>query len=491
MAGPGKGRATQRYDPNQHGAPTGPSQEDGSRRAARQTEVAIDGEAEAHAPQSRAPRVTVRATQRYEPKDHPKPAPPPAPPRAAAEQSSLDALRSPPRAPTLARPKRMQPAAPPQVKKAPPPKPSPPPPEPEPVDEAPTRRSDDDARLPAVGDTIEERYRVVRPIGVGGMGHVFLVDHVRLQKQLALKVLSPEVLELEGGEAQKARFLREARAASRLQHPGIVEVIDFGSTKAGLPFIVMEYLSGEDLADRLDRTGPMTWPQAKGFIVQVLEALAVAHAHGVVHRDIKPENCFLSRSAAGTETVKLVDFGIAKVLTEVAGAGPLTQRGELLGTPQYMSPEQALGRAVDSRSDVYAVGVLLYELLSGAPPFDHGTPMEVLTNQITTPPPPLAERVPGLVLPPGAVELIDRALAKEPDDRYESAAAMIEALHRVDAPPAPGPVSEEVAPISSSSGPAVAVPTPAPTQRTVWVVVAAIGIAAVLGVAAWALLGAS
>jgi len=316
------------------------------------------------------------------------------------------------------------------------------------------------------------------------MGHVFLVEQVRLQKQLALKILSPEVLALTGGESQKARFLREARASSRLQHPGIVEVIDFGSTEGGLPFIVMEYLSGEDLAERLDRAGPMQWSDAKNLIVQVLEALEVAHEHGVVHRDIKPENCFLSRSGS-TETVKLVDFGIAKLLTEVGGAGPLTQRGELLGTPQYMSPEQALGRPVDNRSDVYAVGVLLYELLSGMPPFDDGTPMEVLTNQITTPPPPLAERA--LALPQGAAEVVATALAKEPGDRYPSVRAMIDAIERVGTTKAPPPPEDETGP--SSSFQAMPPTAPQKSSSAVWVLVAVLGLAAIAGVAVWALSG--
>ncbi|MEM6990493.1 MAG: serine/threonine-protein kinase [Myxococcota bacterium] len=346
-----------------------------------------------------------------------------------------------------------------------------------------------------MGDTIEDRYRVVRPIGVGGMGHVFLVDHIRLQKQLALKILSPEVLALDGGEAQKARFLLEARAASRLQHPGIVEVIDFGSTTSGLPFIVMEYLSGEDLAERLDRDGAMEWAPACALIVQVLEALEAAHAHGVVHRDIKPENCFLSRAVSGSETVKLVDFGIAKVLTEVSGAGPLTQRGELLGTPQYMSPEQALGRAIDERSDVYAVGILLYEVLSGTPPFDEGTPMEVLTHQITKPPPPLRERAPGRAIPEQALGVIAKALAKEPADRYESARAMIEALHDAAASAsvsAAHSLADSVAePLQSASVPTPILEAPPEPGRShlPWVAAIALGVAAATGLAAWVLIG--
>ena len=294
------------------------------------------------------------------------------------------------------------------------------------------------ASLPTVDDVIEDRYRIVRPIGVGGMGHVFLAHHVRLDKPVAIKVLSPEVLVHGDGMAQKRRFLIEGRAASRLEHPGIVDVTDFGTTESGLPFMAMEYLEGEDLSDRICRGDILSWEESLGLILEVLEALAAAHDQGVVHRDVKPENCFVAVSpTTGEAKLKLLDFGIAKVITDVDDTIPVTQRGELLGTPQYMSPEQALGEPVDVRSDIYAVGVLLYELTTGEPPFNQGTPMEVVAHQIKTPPPPLFERVyPDIGVPAGADAVLAKALAKDPADRYPDANAMADALRSLDSAPA-------------------------------------------------------
>lgn len=437
---------------------------------------------------------------------------PPRPPRGATEFVDTQAERAPRGATELYAPEddpEVADAIEPEPEPDPEPKPKPkwakpePPPPASPVLPAARSRAarrqqrlrvseDPPAALPCVGDMIEGRYRIVRPIGVGGMGHVFLVDHVRLQKQLALKVLSPQVL-VENGEGQKARFLNEARAASRLQHPAIVEVTDFGETKSGLPFIVMEYLQGEELADRLFRGETMTWPEVRDVIVQVLDALAVAHAHGVVHRDIKPENCFISVAPdTGARTLKLLDFGIAKVLTETDGAVVVTQRGELLGTPQYMSPEQAIGKPVDNRSDIYAVGILLYELLAGTPPFDEGTPMEVLTKQITAPPPPLLERLaPEAGVPAAVHQIVSRALAKDPQDRFATVEAMAQALHDAEQEPPPPPSAESS---STAATPDAAqwasgthsdlLPSPAASRTGLWITLA-VTLAAVLAAAAW------
>jgi tRNA A-37 threonylcarbamoyl transferase component Bud32 len=267
------------------------------------------------------------------------------------------------------------------------------------------------APLSAVGS-----YRVIEALGEGGEGTVFLVEHVALGRRLALKALHPE--HASNPEAVE-RFLREARAISSIGHEHIVAVTDFGKTSEGQSYFVMELLEGESLAARLQRQGPFTLADTVRILAQVADALGAAHAAGIVHRDLKPENIFLIEKAGSRDFVKLLDFGVAKLTRADGPPERKTRSGLLLGTPYYMSPEQCLGkRGVDHRTDVYALGVICYELLVGAVPFDAENWGELLLMHTTMPFPSLRERCPGL--DPGVERVIGRAVAKDPEERWSS-----------------------------------------------------------------------
>ncbi|MBI2893161.1 MAG: serine/threonine protein kinase [Deltaproteobacteria bacterium] len=268
------------------------------------------------------------------------------------------------------------------------------------------------------GDVVEGKYELVRRVGHGGMGTVWEARSVALGRAVALKFLHPEM-------AQKTnlvqRFLREARAAANVTHPAVVYVFDIGWVDGGkIPYFAMEYLEGKSLAGVLRASGPFEVGRAVWVVCRVLEALEAAHAKGVVHRDLKPENVFLVSQGAD-DIVKVLDFGISKVLGDTDAA--LTGTGVILGTPSYMSPEQVrCSRDVDARCDLYAVGAILYELLSGGPAFAGGSFTEVVYKILNDPPRPLVTTRPGL--DESLVRVIDRALKKDPDDRWPSAAEM-------------------------------------------------------------------
>lgn len=276
-----------------------------------------------------------------------------------------------------------------------------------------------------VGTVLRDTYELTSLLGKGGMGSVFLARHLRLPgKQVAVKVLlhSDDL-----SEEQYARFRREAEIASQLGHPNIVEVVDFHSLEDGTPYLVMEYLRGESLAHRL-RKGRMSMREAFSVARQMGSALQAAHRAGVVHRDLKPANVFLVPTETEgmiVERVKLLDFGISKLM----GSQTLqTQEDVLMGTPRYMAPEQAMGRnrEVDSRSDIFAFGCIVYEMLCGDSPFAGGTIAEVVYRVVHEHPESLAARMPDL--PGRAVSAVDRALAKQPKDRYQDVATFIAEL---------------------------------------------------------------
>ena len=271
---------------------------------------------------------------------------------------------------------------------------------------------------PWIGARIEGRYLIERIIGSGGMGVVYEAIHESLKKRMAIKVLRPELAK---NESVVKRFMREAQTASSIGHVNIANVTDFGYLPDGAPYFVMEYLEGESLADRIDR-GPLSIDEALVFTDQIAAALTAAHAHEIVHRDLKPDNVFLAGRPGETPVVKLLDFGIAKAGGELAR---ITQTGTLFGTPHYMSPEQAAGQNVDKRTDVYALGVIVYEMLTGALPFDADTFLGVLAKHMFEPPRPLAmsdERL-------GPLEpALSNALAKRPDERTPDAQTLAQAL---------------------------------------------------------------
>ena len=282
----------------------------------------------------------------------------------------------------------------------------------------------DPTRDPLVGKCLEDRYEVERLIGEGGMGSVYQVRHTTLDRRFALKALKHE---LANEDALAERFLREARATAAIKHPGVVQITDFGKLKTGEPFFVMELLEGETLATRIRARGPMSPRNVVGIAKQICDALEATHAAGVIHRDLKPENVFL---VGKTEDIRIVDFGAAKVM----GSSKMTRPGVVFGTPYYMSPEQASGVEVDARADVYSLGVLMYEMITGSVPFEADTYMGVLTKHMfAEPTKPSAVVASGVML--GDLEaVIMRCLLKDPPSRYPSmrdlSAALETALER-------------------------------------------------------------
>ena len=269
--------------------------------------------------------------------------------------------------------------------------------------------------LPQPGDIIAERYRVVAQIGEGAMGTVYRAEHVQISKVLAIKLLHHEV---EQNPENVARFHREAEAASRLNHPNTVHVFDFGRTKSGSLYLVMEHVDGDDLGKVLEREGALPFGRVAYLCAQVAGSVADAHAAGIIHRDLKPENIVIAPGRDG-ERPKVLDFGLAK-LFEGALDAQVTSSGTIVGTPYYMSPEQIQGQELDGRSDVYAMGAIMYECVVGEPPFDAPNPVGVLSRHLSEEPTPPSQRSP-LSVPAEADEIIMRCLAKDPEARYQSA----------------------------------------------------------------------
>jgi len=278
-----------------------------------------------------------------------------------------------------------------------------------------------------IGETIGS-YTILRRLGEGGMGEVYLAEHKHIARRAAIKLLLPE---LTTKSEAVSRFFTEARATSLIRHPGIVEILDCAVHTNGRAYIIMEFLDGESLAHALERVGSFSSQAAAGLRVcaEVASALAAAHAKGIVHRDLKPDNVFLAVGSGphGGENglrVKILDFGIAKLAAEGQASLQRTRTGSLLGTPVYMSPEQCRGiAAVDHRADIYALGCITYELLTGRHPFDRELPGDLLVAHISETAPPVTER--RSELPPEIDAVIERGMAKSPDDRYPSAGELI------------------------------------------------------------------
>lgn len=276
----------------------------------------------------------------------------------------------------------------------------------------------------SVGDVIAGKYEVTGLLGTGGMGYVISARHNELGEMVALKFLRPEAL---AHPELVERFAREARAAAKIRSAHVANVFDVGTLPDGVPFIVMEYLAGKDLADHLHEHGPLPIGVAVEYIMQACEALAAAHAHGIVHRDIKPENLFLTRESQGMEIIKILDFGISKVALP-RGKRDLVRTQMALGSPVYMSPEQIRrSDQVDARSDIWAIGCVLFELLTGVTAFDEPSLLELSAAILERDPVPL------LTLRPDASEELEnillRCLAKNPDERYQNVAELAIALY--------------------------------------------------------------
>jgi tRNA A-37 threonylcarbamoyl transferase component Bud32 len=276
-----------------------------------------------------------------------------------------------------------------------------------------------------LGTTLDGKYRLDRILGEGGMGVVFAGEHVRLHKPVAVKFLHPQFSQ--AGEVVH-RFIREAQSAARLSHPNVVDVRDVDTAPDGAVYMVLELLEGESLASHLARVGKLSVHTALAFVEPAMDALAVAHAAGIVHRDIKPDNIHLSRSLSGDIVPKVLDFGIAKLAESASGSATAT--GSVIGTPAYMAPEQALGRKdLGPPADVWSMAVVLYECLSGVMPFDFPTdtnPMGIVVTVLTDTPISLGTRCPEL--PAALVRVIDRALQKDAAQRYPTMREFLQAL---------------------------------------------------------------
>jgi tRNA A-37 threonylcarbamoyl transferase component Bud32 len=286
---------------------------------------------------------------------------------------------------------------------------------------------------PRLGMLLAERYKVIARAGDGGMGVVYRGEHVALHRRVAIKVLHPE---LNAMPEVVERFEREARAAAVLEHPNVVAVTDFGRTPDGMLFLVMEYIDGESLREALDVRGPLALAEALDLVQQIGAALDAAHGAGIVHRDLKPENVMIVRREGEPDIVKVVDFGIAKVPPSHRRPDDAarTQAGMVYGTPDYMPPEQALGGEVGAPADQYALGIVLFEALTGRRPFEAGDVVSTLALQLNAPVPSASALRPA-VFPVVIDAVLARMMSKRPGDRYPSVSDAVEALQLAATPP--------------------------------------------------------
>ncbi|UQA60927.1 serine/threonine-protein kinase [Polyangium aurulentum] len=314
-----------------------------------------------------------------------------------------------------------------------------------------------------IGRVISDRYRVVELIAMGGMGAVYLGDHVHMKKRVAVKILHPAS---EDQPEIVTRFEREALVGAHVRHPSVASATDFGKLEDGSYFLILEYVEGKNLAEII-KEGRLSLRRATSIAAHLASGLDAAHALGIVHRDLKPRNIMVGNDGLP----KLIDFGFAKVSVDKLpltgnkderGHKPLSRLtgvGVIFGTIAYLAPEAAHGMdAVDARSDLYALGVILYEMVTGKHPFDATDPVELFSQHRMTPPPPLEERAPGLVVPPELEAVIRKLLEKDPYERYQTAAEVVEALEAVPLPEEPD--AESVAVRKSSRTPLTPLPGP-------------------------------
>ena len=272
-----------------------------------------------------------------------------------------------------------------------------------------------------IGRVLADRYHILKRIGEGGMGRVYLGEHVKMNRQCAIKVMSPALV---NDAESAARFAREASNAARIIHPNVAAVFDYGESE-GLVYLVMEFVDGEPLARLLAREAPLGLDRAIDLTRQIAEGLGAAHELGIVHRDLKPDNILITRTRSGKEIAKVVDFGIAKAIREGIDEG-LTRTGQVIGTPEFMSPEQLLGDPVDARADLYALGCIFHMMLTAAPPFDAQTREQMIKRRLSEDAPHVHGIDPGI--PESVAGIVARLLARAPQDRYGSAAELRDAL---------------------------------------------------------------
>jgi serine/threonine-protein kinase len=268
-----------------------------------------------------------------------------------------------------------------------------------------------------LGSVVADRYHIIKKLGEGGMGTVYLAEHVKMGRKSALKVMNPG---MNSDPDAIARFNREASNASRLSHPNICGIYDFGETPDGLIYLAMEFIEGKALTDLIEVDGSLAPARAASIVHQTGDALQVAHDAGIVHRDLKPDNIMVTKNRDGSDLVKVVDFGIAKASS--SDAQKVTKTGMVVGTPEYMSPEQLSGDKLDGRSDIYSLALVAFNCLTGKLPFPSETAQEAMIMRLTDRPRMLSEIRPDIAWPEKLQEVMDRGLARDADERYQSAA---------------------------------------------------------------------
>lgn len=291
-----------------------------------------------------------------------------------------------------------------------------------------SRSETDQTNDSLLGSVVEGRYRLVDILGLGGVGVVYRAEHIKLGRMVAVKLLQSEYAE---NELLRKRFEREATALAALSHPHIVTVTDYGISENG-PFLVMELVEGKTLGELVKTKGALRPGRALAIARQMLEAVAYAHSHNLIHRDLKPNNIFLQALPDGGYHVQVLDFGLAKFLAgEGEGSAALTKTGAVIGTPGYMAPEQGVGGEVDARTDVYALGILIYEMMTGKRPFT-GEPSDLLRQHLLDPVPTFRESMPEVRPMPEVEALVHKAMSKAPEERFSDAGEMLRALLALD-----------------------------------------------------------
>jgi serine/threonine protein kinase len=293
-----------------------------------------------------------------------------------------------------------------------------------------------------IGRTIDNRYRITELIGEGGMGSVFEAEHLNLHKDVAIKIIRPDY----GADSEVAvRFAREAMATAQLEHPHVVSAIDYGTLPEGGAYLVMQLVRGRSLTEILELQGQLHWSKACELGAQVADAMSAANSLGIVHRDLKPDNIFVQPRKDGTDLVKVLDFGIARIRDQgrsaPAGAMPaekLTQTGAIVGTPGYMAPEQAVGDKIDHRADLYALGVVLWETIVGRRLWDIGDMMTLIKTQLGKPAPRIREVVDDETIPKELDDLIAQLLSRSPADRPSQAGVVCDILNKLSYAPLTG-----------------------------------------------------
>ncbi|WP_224367712.1 serine/threonine protein kinase [Hyalangium versicolor] len=285
---------------------------------------------------------------------------------------------------------------------------------------------------PLLGRVLNERFKILEALGSGGMGRVYKAMQSPLDRLVALKVLNPQYGQDKDPGFQR-RFFLEASVTAKLRHPNTVTVIDYGKTDDGIYYIAMEYLEGQTLSQLLTQTGPLPWPRVLNIAQQIARSLREAHKIGLIHRDLKPANVMILNQETDHDVVKVLDFGLVKSFMPDSGQFPadvsLTQAGVILGSPQYMAPEQARNIS-DPRSDVYSLGVVLYQMLLGRPPFHAEQGIDIIVKHMNEPPPAFSAVWPNHNIPPEVEALVMKCLAKRPPDRFDTMGAVIESMRR-------------------------------------------------------------